>query len=1235
MDAAQKLLKNIAILTAAALLLSTVGLAQPTLVATPSTVVLNPATGNNTAEVDSSDGATVITYSIGIPSYNGGDPPWLNVTGGTATPAMLSFQARSVAFVSASPHTATVVLHPSNGAADLTITVSYDTGGGGGGGSSSLTASNTNVSLDSIHTSATVNIGTTGAVAVAATVSWTIQSGSTNWLSATLNPFIVDPSAGSILTIYGVAGGLSAGTYQGTVTVTPSTGTALNINVTLTVGGNAGGTWTAYPSSIQWSFTTGGTFSSQAVTVSTSSGGSSYNVRTTQNSGYPWLLVASGGIASSLVTGIPVGAGFTLSAGSQANNLMQGVYTDQAILTDAFSVEQLRVTVTLTVNGGTSVGLTINPSSVTLNAAVNGTLQSQVINVTSSTGGTLSVVGCNILSWLTCLLPSNTTLQPNVAVGFTVYGNPSGFLASTQTGTLQIQVGSQSGTVGVSLVIGGGGGGGTGTSLVAPTALTFAYEFGTNASFVTRQKLVISGPAGPWSSSLAVFSPSNGTWLKLSPSSGSSLPDPSIDAATPIVSIDPTGLSVGTYNATITVITTGGTSVINIMLQVLSSTIILPNPAGTLIFTAQAGQAKPAPQGLFWSDSDYALSLSTSPVTATTSNPWITLTGAAQGTVTVYVDHTGLAAGVYSGSITLTQTGAANSPTTVPVLLVVIGSGGGSTPGTLIFSPPGTLAFTSTNAVVTPNNIVLSVSAAAQTSFMAGISYASGSGSWLSVSPLSGTTAVNLSVTVDPTGLTNGSYTATISFSVNNVVQTVNVTLTVNNSGGGTTGNVTVSPTVLTFAATQGSSPAAQTVNVSSAAGAAGVTFTTQVTAGATWLSTSASATNTTPATLTISVNSSALTANTYSGNILITPSGGLAVNIPVTLTVTSPAGISATPAQLNFSYSLGAEAPAAQQLTVSGSGAFTATATSTGNWLVVTPTTGTAPGTANVSINTANITSTGTLNGTVVVAATGGATGSTTVNVTLTVTSLLPTLSRVTNAASYTSNAISPGEIITLFANDPTHPIGPATAAFLTLDASGNVATSLGGVQVTVQGFNCPMIYASASQVSAVVPYEVKIYANATVLVKYLGQGSNGINMTVATTVPGLFTTNTSGTGPGAILNSDLSLNTAANPAARGDIVVIYMTGEGETSPGGVTGKVTTVASPPAPLTPGPLLQPSVTIGGQPANWTFAGEAPGFVSGVMQLNVVVPTNIAAGDQPIVVTLGSVPSQQGVTVSVK
>jgi uncharacterized protein (TIGR03437 family) len=138
-----------------------------------------------------------------------------------------------------------------------------------------------------------------------------------------------------------------------------------------------------------------------------------------------------------------------------------------------------------------------------------------------------------------------------------------------------------------------------------------------------------------------------------------------------------------------------------------------------------------------------------------------------------------------------------------------------------------------------------------------------------------------------------------------------------------------------------------------------------------------------------------------------------------------------------------------------------------------------------------------------------------------------------------------------------------------------------------------------------------------------------------VVTTVPGVFTANSSGTGPGAILNQNSSTNSPSNPATRGDTVVVYMTGEGETSPAGVTGKVTTVAAPPQPLTPVPLLQISVTVGGQPANYSFAGEAPGFVSGVLQLNVITPTNVAAGDQPIVVTIGGNQSQQGVTVSLR
>ena len=1233
MDAAQKLLKASAILLAFALLMAAPGWALPTLVVPSATVAIPVATRTSDPQsVTSSDGTTAITFATSI-NY-AGDVAWLYVSGGTMTPTSLTFSALSVGGFSATVHTATVTLTPTSpaGVAAVQITVTYDnTGSGGGGGSTTLAASQTTVALTSVTDAAIVTITniSSGAVNVTASV-----SANAPWLSATLTPAIINAGSTASLFLNANLTGLAATTYQGTVTLTPTSGTALPITVNLSVGSSGGGSWVASPNTLTWSYTTNsGVFptpSSIAVTATT--GSTSYTVNTTQNSNLGhWLLVAANGqLAGPVQTGIPVGAPFTLSAGVQVNNLTQGTYTDEAVITDQNGVPQATVTVSLTVNGGSTTGLTLSPSIVQFSAAVGGAQQSLIVNVTSSTGGFLTVNGCNSVGWLSCTLPSNTSLSPGVGVGVTVYANPAGLTATTYTGKLLVQVGSQTGEIDVSLAVGSGSGGGT--ALVAPATLNFAYEVGTSPSFVARQLLVITGPAGAWSAVTTVTSPEGGTWLGISPSSGTALPDPSKPAAAPVVTIDPTGLGPNLYGGSITVKTPGGTQVIQVLLNVYSSTVILPNPVATLIFTAAAGAPKPSPQGLFWSDSDNALDSST--IAATANNSWITLSNASSGTVTVSVDQSTLTAGLYSGSVTLTQTGAANSPTSVPILFVVTGSGGGV--GALTFSP-SQITLTSSGGA-TPAPATLGVSAATQTAFSATIAYSSGSG-WLTVSPLSGTTPASLTVSANPAGLTAGNtYNATISFSANGSVQTVPVSFTV--SGGGTAGNVTVLPGSLTFAAVQGSSPANQTLSVSSAAGAAGISFTvTPITSsGGSWLSASVAGGTTPLNPLTISVNSSALPPATYQGNILIAPTGGTTVNIPVTLTVTA-SSISALPTLMTFSYRLGDAAPASQQLTVSGSAAFTATATSTGNWLVATPTTGTAPGTVNVSINKDNISSTGTLNGTVLVAATGGASGSTTVNVTLNVTSLLPTISRVTNAASYATNAISPGEIITLFASDPAHPIGPATPALLTLDINGNVATSIGGVQVTVQGYNCPMIYASASQVSAVVPYEVAGYANVPVLVKYLGQSSNGVLMNVATTIPGLFTANSSGTGPGAILNSDpnsgLSVNTANNAAARGGIVVIYMTGEGQTSPGGVTGKVTTIASPPAPLTPGPLLPVSVTIGGQPANWTFAGEAPGLVSGVMQLNVVVPTNIAAGDQPIVVTIGGVPSQQGVTVSVK
>ena len=63
--------------------------------------------------------------------------------------------------------------------------------------------------------------------------------------------------------------------------------------------------------------------------------------------------------------------------------------------------------------------------------------------------------------------------------------------------------------------------------------------------------------------------------------------------------------------------------------------------------------------------------------------------------------------------------------------------------------------------------------------------------------------------------------------------------------------------------------------------------------------------------------------------------------------------------------------------------------------------------------------------------------------------------------------------------------------------------------------------------------------------------------------------------------------------------------------------------------------VQHLVTIGGQNAKALYAGAAPGLVAGLLQVNAVVPAGVASGDQPIVVTVGTVASQTGVTVAVK
>jgi uncharacterized protein (TIGR03437 family) len=235
-------------------------------------------------------------------------------------------------------------------------------------------------------------------------------------------------------------------------------------------------------------------------------------------------------------------------------------------------------------------------------------------------------------------------------------------------------------------------------------------------------------------------------------------------------------------------------------------------------------------------------------------------------------------------------------------------------------------------------------------------------------------------------------------------------------------------------------------------------------------------------------------------------------------------------------------------------------------------------------------------------------------------------TAAGVASAASYAPGAVAPGEILSLFGSA----IGPPTPASLALTNPLLVANSLQGVHVLFDGVPAPVLYASSGQVNVVVPYAVAGESATQVQVEYLGSLSAPMSLPVAATAPGIFTLNASGAGPGAILNAaDESVNAAANPAAPGDWVSIFVTGAGATTPAGVDGLLATGPSYP------PNATVTVTIGGLPCQLNYEGAAPGLVSGLVQINAQVPAGVAPGPSvPVLVTIGGVSAQTGVTLAV-
>jgi uncharacterized protein (TIGR03437 family) len=180
----------------------------------------------------------------------------------------------------------------------------------------------------------------------------------------------------------------------------------------------------------------------------------------------------------------------------------------------------------------------------------------------------------------------------------------------------------------------------------------------------------------------------------------------------------------------------------------------------------------------------------------------------------------------------------------------------------------------------------------------------------------------------------------------------------------------------------------------------------------------------------------------------------------------------------------------------------------------------------------------------------------------------------------------------------------------------------------VLFNGTAAPILYAGDSQVNAVIPCELAGQSSAQMVVEYMGVQSFPVTLSLGPAAPGIFTADGSGQGQAAALNQDSSFNSPSNPATRGSIVTFYATGVGATSPcvDGATYQSNF-----------PTLTLPVVVGVGPSGTQvlYSGQAPDLVSGVVQFNIVIPSDATTGVVPLTLVVGGVFSTPGVTIAIE
>ncbi|HCC57807.1 MAG TPA: hypothetical protein DEQ47_11200, partial [Solibacterales bacterium] len=144
------------------------------------------------------------------------------------------------------------------------------------------------------------------------------------------------------------------------------------------------------------------------------------------------------------------------------------------------------------------------------------------------------------------------------------------------------------------------------------------------------------------------------------------------------------------------------------------------------------------------------------------------------------------------------------------------------------------------------------------------------------------------------------------------------------------------------------------------------------------------------------------------------------------------------------------------------------------------------------------------------------------------------PGVLAVVHAASGQFTAVAPGLLVSIYGEG----LGPAAPAIGEFGGDGRLATVLEGTQVTFNGVAAPLLYVSAGQINAQVPYEVAASATASVEVQRNGLPRAAATVAVQAAAPGLFVDSANNA---AALNPDGSVNGPGHVAPRGSIVLLF----------------------------------------------------------------------------------------------